>query len=519
MPSSRLTPPLRISRLRTALLAGAICLLVASLATALILMREYDRLRRDHGERLAVTATLMAERLDLGLRAWARDVGLLARFGAFAQEPPDRAATRQLLEDLKARSPEFSWIGFAGADGRVIAATGGLLEGVDVAARPWFAPGLQGLHLGDVHPAVLLARLLPESEGGANAYFVDAAAPVRRADGTAIGVIAGHLNWRWAEGVQQEAATLSAERPTPELIILGADGLVLLGPEALRGQRLSDTGNPPAGARTSGWFEDTTAGMLTGFARTQGTPDHPGLGWVTLARRDLAVVREALWPLATLLALGALAVGIAGGVLAQAAMGRVGKALRSLTGGGGSSDPTEELDRVADTLRQLRDSAHRDPLTGLLNRAGFAAWRAANPAAEQRCAMLALDLDGFKPINDRHGHAAGDAVLAAIGQWLTANTRAEDCAVRTGGDEFVLCLHGAAESAEAAAIEVTARFQAALAEGLPTSAGRMTLGCSIGMAIVPRDAPDIDQAIAVADAQLYRVKHSRTDRPQRAAAG
>ncbi|MBE9605083.1 GGDEF domain-containing protein [Acetobacteraceae bacterium H6797] len=495
-----------LSRLRATVLAGSVCLLVAGGLSALIVVNQREELLEENGTRLQTTASLMAERMDTGLQNWAKDVSLLARFSVFQQEPPDRDNARQLLEDLKTRSPEFSWIGFTGTDGRVIAATGRLLEGVDVSARPWFGGGLRGLYLGDVHPAVLLARLLPADEGGENAYFVDAAAPVRGSDGRVKGVVAGHLNWRWAETLRQEMLRLAPSREAPSIAILSKDNVVLLGDEGERGK--PGVTAAPAGS-AAGWIEEADGKTLTGFAHTQGTPEHPGLGWTVLVRRDATAILAPLWTLSVWLALGTIAIGIGGGLLAGWQVSRFGRALRAINQGSGDSDAVAELDNIAATLTKLRDAAYRDPLTGLLNRAGFATWREANPAAEKESALLALDLDGFKPINDKYGHAAGDAVLVAIGHWLQANLRQGDCAVRTGGDEFVLCLLGPADKAETAANGVAARFQAMLSQGMETSLGRMTLGCSIGMAIVPRDAAGIDEAINVADAALYRIKHAR----------
>lgn len=503
--------------MRTTLVTAATCLLLGALLSGVTLLRERERLLDAHGAQLATTAGVLARRLDAGLAAWAQDVVLLARFAAFRQDPPNPGAARTLLEDLQARSPEFSWIGFAGTDGRVIAATGGLLEGQDVAARPWFAGGMHGVHLGDVHPAVLLAKLLPASQGGANAYFVDAAAPVVDAAGRVLGVVAGHMNWLWAEGVRQEIMRLGTDRPAPELLVAGSDGRLLLGPEAERGKPVQGEAVARAGdTARRGWVAEDAA--VTGFARTRGTADHPGLGWVVLARQDRAAVLAPLWTLGRKLAVGTLGLAALGGLLAGGLVTRFGQALRAIQDGPGGRDPAEELERLAATLRRLRDTAYRDQLTGLLNRAGFAAWREAHTEAEQDCALLMLDLDGFKPINDRLGHAAGDSVLAAIGRWLEGNLRLGDCAVRMGGDEFLICLRGPASMAELAAVEVAARLQMALSEGLPTGHGRLSLGCSIGTAIIPRDGCGIDAGVLHADAELYRVKRQQQRQPEAAGA-
>ena len=483
---------------RHGLAVGALCALLGLVGSALLLRMERHRLVGEDGKRLADFAGVMAQRLDSGLADWARDVGMLARFEVFERQPPEPAMARRLLEDLRARSPTFSWIGFTGADGRVIAATGALLEGADVSARPWFRPGLAGLHLGDVHPAVMLAKLLPEDQGGgADAYFVDAAAPVHAANGTLIGVVSGHLTWRWAEAVRREMAALAPWQPAPILRVLGADGLVLLGPEAERGK-------PWLAERpTGGWREASPPGRvpaILGYGRAESVPDRPDLGWVVVAQRDRAAVLAPLWSFGFWLGIGTLGIASLSGALAGLYAGRMGSVVQRVLGGSGD---------VARQLEQLRDQAWRDPLTGLLNRAGFAAWQKATPSIDQGCAVVALDLDGFKPVNDTHGHAAGDDVLRGIGAWCLKNLRTEDAAVRLGGDEFLFCFVGPPDKVEVAAREVGLRLNCMLREGVPTETGRLRLGCSLGVALMPRDATAMDQAIAKADAALYEAKRHK----------
>ncbi|SHI44675.1 diguanylate cyclase (GGDEF) domain-containing protein [Roseomonas rosea] len=129
--------------------------------------------------------------------------------------------------------------------------------------------------------------------------------------------------------------------------------------------------------------------------------------------------------------------------------------------------------------------------------------------------MVALDLDGFKPINDTHGHAAGDAVLRGIGSWLQTHLRAQDAAVRLGGDEFLLCLPGEASRGRAAALEVGARLKAMLQEGVPTSEGRLRLGCSMGVAVMAEQADTMEAAIERADIALYDAKRNKAPVPAR----
>jgi len=492
---------------RHGLAVAAICGLFGLAASALLLREERGQLIAASGEQLAGQAGAMARRLDAGLSGWATDVGLLARFQAFEQEPPDPAAARRLLEDLRLRSPTFSWIGFVGADGRVISATGGLLEGVDVSARPWFRPGLAGLHLGDVHPAVLLARLLPHEQGGGeNAYFVDAAAPVRARDGRVLGVISGHLTWRWAEGVRNEVMSLAPSQVPMDLRILATDGTVLLGSDGERGRPWRQE---PAPLPDRPWQEATLPdgrAVILGRARADGDPGRPSLGWTIVAQADRATVLARLDSFALWLGLGTVGLAALGGILAGLNAQRIEWAMRRVLGGTGGTGTRGDM--VA-RLEALRDQAWRDPLTGLLNRAGFEAWCRSHPTVLQGCAVVALDLDGFKPINDRHGHAAGDDVLRGIGLWLLGNLRTEDAAVRTGGDEFVLVFPSDSQRGGQSALEVGARLNAMLREGVPTGAGLLPLGCSLGMALVPQQARTIEEAITLADASLYEAKRRK----------
>lgn len=503
-----MTLPLRIPagplRLRRHFLTIVLCLLLGTGMAALVIMRERDRLVAEHGARLAATAGLLAERLDQGLNAWARDVLLLARFAAFKQSPADPVALRRLMEDLRSRAPEFAWIGLAATDGRVVAATGGVLEGRSVADRSWFAGGLRGLYVGEVNPAVLLSRLSPDVSGGEPAAFLSAAAPVFSEDGRNLGVLAAQLNWRWAEQARQETLRQFADRDVPDLLVVSPDGRVLLGPENQLGRRIEGVAPPSA----TGWAEDGT-GILTGQARIHGAPQYLSTGWMVMARGDSAAVLAPLWPLAWWLALGPLGIAVLGRLLAPGLTSFLGGAAGSAGRHGTGADTSGRIADMAATLKRLREPALRDPLTGLLNGAGFATWREAHRDAERGCALLALQLNGVEAISDRLGHAAGDAALAAIGRWLEGGLRIGDCAMRRDVNAFLVCLRAPPEMVETAAVEVATRLQAALAAGLPTAFGAMAMACDIGIALVPRDAPDLDRGITQADRELERVKRLR----------
>lgn len=160
---------------------------------------------------------------------------------------------------------------------------------------------------------------------------------------------------------------------------------------------------------------------------------------------------------------------------------------------------------------QLRHAAVHDALTGahnrryLLMRLEYAVERARRGGAPP--AMLYLDLDHFKPVNDRHGHAVGDAVLVQVVRRLHVAVRADDCVARVGGDEFVVLLDspGGDDTVE----EVTSRILRALSRAFDVEGLRIAVGASIGTARYPADGASADALLRHADAIMFRAKRQR----------
>ncbi|GLK79241.1 bifunctional diguanylate cyclase/phosphodiesterase [Methylopila turkensis] len=197
-----------------------------------------------------------------------------------------------------------------------------------------------------------------------------------------------------------------------------------------------------------------------------------------------------------------------------------------MLGAGGASLPVEILARrlddapkplVAVAVRDLRARrkaesdiyflAHHDPLTGIANRSTFherldRALESAREAGGQ-VAVLGIDLDRFKDVNDLFGHAAGDAVLRQVAEILRAAVPAGDCVARVGGDEFaVLATVANPDEAEALARAILRRAQGGLDQS-----GDGSIGLSIGVAIFPRDSGERETLLSYADMALYRAKH------------
>jgi len=159
-----------------------------------------------------------------------------------------------------------------------------------------------------------------------------------------------------------------------------------------------------------------------------------------------------------------------------------------------------------------RHAALHDPLTGLPNRTLFYD-RLEHGLAQARrhdlaLAVMFLDLDGFKQVNDTYGHDVGDALLQTIAERLKENTRDDDTVSRLGGDEFLYLLMGATDEQSVAnlAQKILDRIQ------LPCqlSAGEVSVLLSIGIAIFPKNGTTVESLIKGADAAMYQAKRSRT---------
>ncbi len=159
-----------------------------------------------------------------------------------------------------------------------------------------------------------------------------------------------------------------------------------------------------------------------------------------------------------------------------------------------------------DTIRQL---SLRDPLTGLVNRRFLQENEkhliAGAKRSRTKMAVLAVDLDNFKAINDRYGHAAGDEVLLASAERMKLLLRESDVIARFGGDEFVIVM-GQVDNAEAAH-EVASRIVNSLSQPIPLAEGGTAhIGASVGIAMYSTASDTLDDLLKKADTALYAAK-------------
>jgi diguanylate cyclase (GGDEF)-like protein len=161
------------------------------------------------------------------------------------------------------------------------------------------------------------------------------------------------------------------------------------------------------------------------------------------------------------------------------------------------------------TKRELAAFARVDPLTGLANRLAMREKLASEEDCGEKAqsfALLLIDLDGFKGVNDQHGHPAGDRLLREVARRLTEAVRDEDLAVRLGGDEFCVIQTGLAKAVDAEAMG--RRLIEVLSEPMMDKGALLQIGSSIGIALEDGSVGDIDILIERADSALYQAKRN-----------
>lgn len=561
-------------RQQTALVGGLLC--VAAVAIAAFSAASLARRQAviDVESDLVTLARTMADRLDQHMFERYREiknVGDLAPLKVIWRG--DIKDVRAVLSQIQNTLPEYAWLGFATPDGKVRAATKGMLEGASVAQRPWFIKGMKGPTVEDVHDAKLLDQLLRTDPDQAPFRFVDVAMPIHLPDGTLAGVLGAHMSWTWAADVSTNVLRNHGDASgESELWIQAKDGSMLIGPD--NAGKLSPAQIAHVRGAGNLTFIDKTGPqpMLTAVVATRGQGDYPGLGWMVVARRPIATAMAPANTLfATILGLGA-AVAIVGAFLAWILAGRmmrpldqlgrsidrigrdptasnvewqrgsrdvlhISASIRSLLRRLGSAQRNErealqsvsaaehaaaEQVRLAEQktlqlgvdLDQLRRLADTDPLTGLLNRRAFMPYAADAMGHFTRYgrvfAILMIDIDHFKRVNDTYGHAVGDDVIRTIGDVIQGEVRETDKVARFGGEEYVVLVH---ESSVDGADILASRIREKTGDTAYISGGsQVRFTISAGVALPSGDDRDIEDVIKRADKALYDAKSSGRNR-------
>lgn len=511
-----------------------------------------EQMKQASGSALLNTARSAASLLGEQLRERQLEVYLLSRAPHLERGDLDNPAILKSLQLRTQARAEYAWMGVTDAAGNVHQAVNGLLVGQSVQQRPWFQAGLRGEYTGNPHEAVLLAKLLPGSPSGEPLRFIDFAAPIRNAADQVIGVLGAHAHWNWVTRIVESAAfSHKNSAPDIEALIIDHDGKVLY-PEALMGQRLSTSDS-----RAPGW--SVGDGYLTSMVKVP-TPSSSALSWSIAVRQPLeTALQPAHMLLYKLLLLGVVAAVLFGVVayylalylsrpieqLARSAkqvqdnqpgahfplqhpvreIAQLGQSIDAMTQSLlGKERELQEANasleaivaqRTAD-LRQanaeLLSLATHDALTGAYNRRRFDEKLTEYTLLSRRTgrpfALLLIDADHFKRINDTHGHAVGDDVLRQLAQLIGASLRTTDFVARYGGEEFAVLLP---EIAQPDTPEVVAeKIRAAIADTHFPVVEHVTVSIGVGLADPADNSPTA--LIKRADQQLYQAKAAGRNR-------
>jgi diguanylate cyclase (GGDEF)-like protein len=191
--------------------------------------------------------------------------------------------------------------------------------------------------------------------------------------------------------------------------------------------------------------------------------------------------------------------------------GRTISVLHQPLPGGGSLSTHEDITERRHAEAQIAHMAHYDALTDLPNRFLFREHllKALESVDRGKLAVLCIDLDRFKAVNDTLGHSIGDALLRAAGDRLQASARPTDLVARLGGDEFAIVQAGTEQPSGATALAT--RLIAEIAKPFELDGHQAVIGASVGISIAPNDGSDPDTLLKNADLALYRAKSDGRD--------
>lgn len=232
-------------------------------------------------------STHISEVLDREILERYKELKFAASMDILSDEKTTIEEKRAFIEQIKLNQKHHEWIGFALPDGTVQVGTNGYLEGKNVKARPWFPGGLNGPYIGDVHDALLLAKLLPNTSGEA-IYFTDIAFPIKNKNGEVIGVLCSHLTWQWTRDIIRNIE----KDHNIDIYLLSKDNMVLVGPNDSERKQLSEISenavknlNENNVVKIIDW--EFGKEYLTAQTISKGFEEYKGFGWKIIVRENV----------------------------------------------------------------------------------------------------------------------------------------------------------------------------------------------------------------------------------------
>lgn len=483
----------------------------------------------------ALQMTNIAERF-----LWARvsEIELIAKLDIM-KDKSNSTGIRETLNKLKDGISPFEWVGFVDVDGVVIEATDNILLGKDISAEPIYKEALDNTYVGDVNESELPGKISGNATTNRKMRVLELSTPVFSEDGKLIGVIASFISWDWmVEAEKTMYQHTSSEVNTEIIFVRSSDNLVLLGPEDLLGTNISLEGIIKAKQGEIGWDSELWSDgryYFTAYASKSEFSMYDSTNWIVIVRQPLLSVygylkKNAIFTI-KVATLSALAFAIIGLITAN----RITKPLKQLTIASGKIKNGEEveipklhgvreiellassLDSLIKSLAVTKDElgemtglANHDKLTQLPNRIALDNYLRnliENNNENLNFTLLYMDLDGFKSVNDTHGHHVGDLLLQEVACRIKAYIAPDVFAARIGGDEFVVVLNHSKENSRSRGDHIANKIIKELSKTYLIQKVRVKVGCSIGGALWKIDSSDITELVCMADEALYQSKN------------
>jgi diguanylate cyclase (GGDEF)-like protein len=516
-------------RIRLPLLASVMTVITACVLSLLTEQVANTKLKQGIGHLLAQRTAQLSDKLERSMYERYHNIKLNAKILSDLGliKHPDKMRNR--LDDLISSYEGYAWIGYAGLDGKVVASTKGLLEGVDISQRPLFARASEAAFIGDSHRALLLEKKLNE-KGQEPLRFLDVAIPVKGEDNTFVGVLGAHIDWRWIKSITKSAAIPEHS----EILIVGTDKTVLLGPADLQDNELPITiarqiPDNKSGYLITRWQDGKT--YLTGYTQSSGYRDYPGLNWLILERQEIDVAFAPVKALRQQLLTWGISIAALFGLFAWFAASRISKPLTAITEAAEAIEHGDArakitvmksyrevtvLSRALSSLiaqlvqreAELEHRATHNLLTQLPNRALIKALIEQNIVSarqdSKQVAVIALGLNEFHTVKNTLKNNAGDPILLAAAERLKVLS-ANATLGHLGKDEFIFVLQER-DRTLATATRLAALMQEAIREPFLIDGAEYFFTPCIGISYFPKDGEDAGTLLGSSETALSEAR-------------
>jgi signal transduction histidine kinase/ActR/RegA family two-component response regulator len=268
---------------------SAVALILTAAVSYVIGEDAVSRLEQQIGQSLALLADEMQDKLDRAMFERLQSLDNMGALNKLIQKTDNPDALRTSLEHFRNAYSDYSWIGYAATDGKVVGATDGEFEGRDVKDQLWFKEGLKNAFVSDVKlPGASESERLPREGGGAS-NFIDLSVPVFDDEDKLLGVLGATLSADWAEEVRETLLGSMKDAIPADVIVLNQAGQILFGTDDITSKTLDLPSVRAARAGNAGFAVEqwpNGKAYVTGYSKSDGYRSYAGLNWTVLVREN-----------------------------------------------------------------------------------------------------------------------------------------------------------------------------------------------------------------------------------------